>query len=76
MEERGEDDKWCENSWQVAGEPLRQADVGDGASLGPERLGEVGEGQRKPFPAKIRLSPATTAPAMAGRRSVRFANPA
>ena len=44
MEEHSEDDEWCVNGWQVAGEPLRQVDVGDGAALGPERLGEVGEG--------------------------------
>jgi hypothetical protein len=45
-------------------------------SAAPKFSASLVSGQRNPFAAKIKISPATTVPAMAARRSVRLATPA
>lgn len=76
MEVHRQEDQRHVDRGQTVGEPTGQEDVGDEPSSAPSDPATSVSGQRKPFAAKITLSPPTTAAATATRRSVRFMNPA
>ena len=76
MEESGQADQRDVDGGKIASEPPWQVDVGDGAPLGAQPLGDLGERAAEPVPGEDQGLRRETPAAMPARRSDRRANPA